>query len=397
MHSAATDLSGESAKEIQQRFDTTLEREYAQSVLMSNRTLIRITNTTIVAYVLLRIVEQSMFGQINAMHSLGLVVTAVGFGTLAVLAWGRCFPRLYRTFANALVPLLNVIIGGTIAFAASAGSMEGLMTLPLSIVACFFFFGLSIRPAVLSGVAAVLAFAVGAAALHTEPLVLWRAGSITMITLFACAIAAREQEIWSRRSFLAARLVVRLAQQDALTGLQNRRVFDERLTQWWARAIEENRRMAILLIDVDHFKAYNDRHGHQAGDHTLRTVADALSTFADRPDDLLARYGGEEFAAILYDVDESYARHTAECMRVAVAQANITHRGSQCAERITVSIGVGFVTPTPGRTAEGLLQLADQALYDAKIKGRNQIVVMNEDDYRMLVTGIFRKKPARAG
>ena len=155
--------------------------------------------------------------------------------------------------------------------------------------------------------------------------------------------------------------------------------------------------MAIVLIDVDHFKSYNDRHGHQAGDHTLRTVAEALRTFADRPEDLLARYGGEEFAAILYDVDEDFARHTAECMRVAVAQANITHRGSLCAERITVSIGVGIVSPSRGRTSQGLLQLADQALYDAKVNGRNQVVLMNEDDYRMLVTGVFTKKSAKAG
>jgi diguanylate cyclase (GGDEF)-like protein len=397
MHPVDIELSAESRSAIKQRFNATLERDYLQSVLMCNRTMIRITCAAVTVFALLRAIEHWVVSPIGWVYSVALLIIAGGSAALTAIAWSRPFEGLYRRWADIIVPVRGAVIGGALAHAVALGGLEKLMVLPLAILGPFFFLGLSLRTAAISGAATTAAFAFGAVSVQLDSSVIWHAGSAALITFFACTMLAREQELWSRRSFLAARMVERLAQQDPLTGLQNRRVFDEHLVKWWAQAIEERRRMAIVLIDVDHFKSYNDRHGHQAGDHTLRTVAEALRTFADRPEDLLARYGGEEFAAILYDVDEDFARHTAECMRVAVAQANITHRGSLCAERITVSIGVGIVSPSRGRTSQGLLQLADQALYDAKVNGRNQVVLMNEDDYRMLVTGVFTKKSAKAG
>jgi diguanylate cyclase (GGDEF)-like protein len=377
---------------IEERFDPALERDYQRAVLTNNRSLIRITGTTVAILLILRGVEQWFIRELNQLQWTALLTLITISVLLAAVSWSGAFERIYRPLATTIVPLGNAIVGGAVAVAASQGALEMLMVLPLAIIGPFFLMGLGSRVGLISSAAAALAFTVTALLVPFEPQAFLRTESFIAITLIACAVAARELDTRSRQSFLSQKIVERLAQQDPLTGLQNRRMFDEHLRKMWTTAMAGSRRMAILLVDVDHFKAYNDLHGHQAGDQTLRTVAELIRTFVDRPDDLLARYGGEEFAAILFDVDEDLARHTAECMRVSVAQSNIKHRGSPCAERVTVSIGVGIVEPKPGRAPQGLLQLADQALYDAKRQGRNQIVVMNDDDYRMLVTGTFEKR-----
>src|SRR5690606_33074371 len=120
-----------------------------------------------------------------------------------------------------------------------------------------------------------------------------RTTAFLLVGTAACGIAARHLEHWARKSFLESRLISELAQHDALTGLKNRRVFDEQLDALWAQAIEEGRSLAFFLIDVDHFKPFNDRHGHQAGDRALRRVAETLQRYVSRPLDVLARYGGE--------------------------------------------------------------------------------------------------------
>jgi diguanylate cyclase (GGDEF)-like protein len=179
-----------------------------------------------------------------------------------------------------------------------------------------------------------------------------------------------------------------------LTGTKNRRVFNQHLSTLWPQAIEEQRPIAVLLVDVDHFKAFNDRYGHQAGDETLRSVAQAIQTFACRPFDILSRYGGEEFAAVLHDVDKQQAIQVAERMRRAVEDLGIDHQDSRIG-RVTVSIGVAAIKPTRDRTIQGVLQLADQALYDAKSRGRNRIEVMSDEQHKMLVTGVFSRAQSR--
>jgi diguanylate cyclase (GGDEF)-like protein len=214
--------------------------------------------------------------------------------------------------------------------------------------------------------------------------------------LIAFAIAARHLEHLSRRSFLETRLIAELAQQDALTGVKNRRAFDEHLAQLWPRAIGDGKKLATLLIDVDHFKDYNDCYGHQAGDETLRRVAQTVQTFVRRPQDIIARYGGEEFAALLYGVDAVDANEIADRMRRAVENLRVEHRKSRTASAVTISIGVAVIEPTRERDPRGALQLADEALYQAKTRGRNRVQLMNEDDYTSLVTGAFSKGAARA-
>jgi diguanylate cyclase (GGDEF)-like protein len=195
-----------------------------------------------------------------------------------------------------------------------------------------------------------------------------------------------------RTSFLEGHVIAELAQHDALTGTKNRRVFDDYLARIWPQAMEDGRAIGILLIDVDHFKAYNDNYGHQAGDQALRHVAQTIQKFVRHPLDLLARYGGEEFAVILYDVDGEQAVETAHRVRRAVRELAIEHSGSRTSAGVTISVGVAIVQPTLRRNPRGALQLADQALYEAKAKGRNRVELMDDAEYRMLVTGVFSKK-----
>jgi diguanylate cyclase (GGDEF)-like protein len=210
-----------------------------------------------------------------------------------------------------------------------------------------------------------------------------------LLTLVACTIAARHLDKWSRTAFLEARVNADLAQHDALTGTKNRRAFDEHFGRIWQQAIADCRAIAILLIDIDWFKAYNDRYGHQAGDQALRRVAQAIQSFACRPLDIFARYGGEEFAAVVYDVDAQQATHIAERMRCAVEGLDIPHLGARASACVTISVGVAAIKPTRERHAQGALQLADQALYEAKMSGRNRSKIMSGPDHRMLVTGAF--------
>lgn len=166
---------------------------------------------------------------------------------------------------------------------------------------------------------------------------------------------------------------------DSLTNIANRRTLDMNLTTEWQRAIRRQEEIALLMIDVDHFKLYNDTYGHQAGDRCLQEVASALKPFARRPGDLAARYGGEEFAVILtattLDAAEKIAREI--CSRVAAL--DIPHQSSQHGS-VTVSIGVASTIPSRSSTPEALYERADAALYHAKRGGRNQAVIAQPEE-----------------
>jgi len=161
---------------------------------------------------------------------------------------------------------------------------------------------------------------------------------------------------------------------DGLLGIANRRAFDETLAQEWARAVRDVSVTSLLMIDVDYFKNYNDSYGHQAGDRCLKQIADAIAAAVKRPGDLVARYGGEEFGVLLPGTDAAGADEVARAIQNEVAQRAIPHAASSVSDRITVSIGISTVTPTPGLRQESLVHAADRALYRAKQGGRNRCV-----------------------
>ena len=162
-----------------------------------------------------------------------------------------------------------------------------------------------------------------------------------------------------------------LARLDPLTLLANRRHADEHLGQLWQRAQHDHGHLAVLMIDIDHFKAYNDRYGHPAGDACLRAVAQALKHDLRRAGDLLARYGGEEFIAVLHDVPPDEALRTAERIAQAVRDLNATHEDSP-SRRVTISVGLCNGQIGGGEVSvQDWVAAADQALYDAKRNGRD--------------------------
>jgi len=164
----------------------------------------------------------------------------------------------------------------------------------------------------------------------------------------------------------------RLSSLDGLTGIANRRRFDEYLEQEWLRAARSNKVLSLILTDIDHFKTYNDNYGHQGGDEVLRRVAQSLETGTHRPGDLVARYGGEEFAIILPDTDPVGAASVAESIRQVVERLNIPHGFSSAADHVTISMGIASVIPREGGLPATLIESADGALYEAKHAGRNR-------------------------
>lgn len=170
-------------------------------------------------------------------------------------------------------------------------------------------------------------------------------------------------------------MLEQVAMQDGLTQIPNRRSFDQRLKEEWGRLSRNGQSLALLMIDIDHFKAYNDHYGHGAGDECLRRVAHALHRVPHRPMDLVARYGGEEFAALLPETDTQGALHVAQRMLSEVQALGIEHAYSEVAPQVTISIGAAVHSPAhPKHSAEHLKHAADQALYRAKAGGRNRVV-----------------------
>jgi diguanylate cyclase (GGDEF)-like protein/PAS domain S-box-containing protein len=171
-----------------------------------------------------------------------------------------------------------------------------------------------------------------------------------------------------------------LAIEDGLTGLANRRRFDERLLEEWGRAYRERTCLALLMIDLDHFKAYNDNYGHPAGDDCLRAVARVLAAEAQRTSDLAARYGGEEFVVLLPNTDAAGCARIAERIRRELHDTGIPHALNLPSKRVTVSIGGAMCRPGIERSAghASLIEAADRALYAAKDGGRDRVVMADQ-------------------
>jgi len=164
-----------------------------------------------------------------------------------------------------------------------------------------------------------------------------------------------------------------LSMMDGLTGIPNRRKFDDFLALEWRRTRRSTGNLSLILIDIDHFKDFNDHYGHQAGDDCLKRVAAALRDGVKRPTDLIARYGGEEFACVLLDTDIAGALEVATKLREIIFSLDIPHAASPTAARLTISLGVTSIINSGADTSQDLIARADQNLYKAKVAGKNRV------------------------
>lgn len=205
------------------------------------------------------------------------------------------------------------------------------------------------------------------------PLDLYVRGLVWLLLANALGFVAANGLQRSQRAQFAQSLLLRqLLSTDAMTGIANRRCFDAAFDREWRRCQRAHAPLSLLMIDVDHFKAYNDYHGHPQGDACLRQVAQLLVGIVGRPGDLAARYGGEEFVCLLPDVGAAGALNVANKLMAALQRTNIPHPRSPAGPRLTVSIGAATLIQPFGQP-EQLVEFADQLLYAAKAAGRNQV------------------------
>ena len=198
--------------------------------------------------------------------------------------------------------------------------------------------------------------------------------ALSMITVFSVSVVQIEREVFQTQLEMAYREMAKLASTDPLTGLGNRRLFEDTLKAEWTRARRSGHPIAVLMIDVDHFKSYNDRFGHPAGDICLSTIADSILNMGHRSSDLLARYGGEEFIFLMPETPVEEAARKAEAMRILIGKL-YEQPGTPLQCEVSISIGCAALAPAPGLFPELLISCADEALYHAKNKGRDRVEV----------------------
>ena len=200
-----------------------------------------------------------------------------------------------------------------------------------------------------------------------------RRGGIAGVRTDVTELVHKEQLLAVANAQLA-----QLSTTDGLTGIGNRRYFDERLASEWQRGARQQLPLALLLIDIDHFKLYNDHYGHLAGDECLRCVAQTLASCVRRADEFAARYGGEEFVLLLPGSNLDAARAVAQRCLEEMARVAIPHAASPTASLLTLSIGIASMCPIAGAHPTTLIDAADAALFRAKKAGRNQFELFTE-------------------
>jgi diguanylate cyclase (GGDEF)-like protein len=375
-------------------FNPELETEFRRSNFDENLPHTRVNlclalGVTIAFSAMQSIVLGPLISRIPIMIHMLVIIPILLIGLAASFATHR--HRIYPMLAG----LGATILGLAVASIQIITTLDGVSILfpcfILTIIFIYFMGGLIFYHAAAANAIVMLAYFAAGTALHLPGHAFaYDALAMAAANLFGASVVYMHEKT-SRMRFLEGCLLREMVARDGLTGIQNRRMFDQHIRHAWQLALRGQERVAVLLVDIDCFKDYNDRYGHQAGDECLRAVAISLSHCARRPLDSVARYGGEEFAVVLYEASREYVAEVLTRIQRSIAELNIPHEASRVASRLTVSIGAAFIAPSSGRTPEGLIQLADEALYSAKEQGRNRVVVM-EAEYQTLRTGRFEKR-----
>ena len=376
------------------RFENDLEQEFRREQIRARLPQVRsnlyLGGAIVLAFALLNTLVLGPVAHSSIYWiQFGMVLPALLM--MIFLTHQRTAQKTYQRYG----PIIVAFIGCSVVLVESRAAQAGVQILFVGVLLCsiyvYYLVGLLFYEA-LRAIAIIWCcyLAVGIVSALPEAGVLYNT-LVLLIANIVGATVAYSFEMETRTHFLERRMLSETAARDGLTGLYNRRRFDEHLQTVWQMAQREGVTLALLLVDIDFFKRFNDRHGHQAGDECLKAVAAALARAARRPLDFTARYGGEEFALILYAPSRQYLQEIASRIHANVASLGIPHGDSGVAPTVTVSVGVAYVAPTLERSTAGFVQLADEALYDAKGEGRNRSV-FSEAAYADLETGSFQSR-----
>jgi diguanylate cyclase (GGDEF)-like protein len=374
------------------RFAPDLEAEYDEFFLTERRAQLRTFNGMLFLLTLAALLASIWSGAApDAMEGLRLGVVALGCAAMTWAAVSLRYQEIYLAVARWASLPVAIFGASEIAHRLAAGQGEALAWLAAYSIGLFFMSGLRFGAAMQASLALIASFTVSLLWNGLPVAGVLRSAGIIAVILLIVGLASFQQAMRFRKGFLERGLIADLAARDGLTGLKNRRAFDEHLIRSWQQGLRDRKTIAVMFIDVDCFKKYNDRYGHKAGDIALQRIAGVVHSVAKRALDLAARYGGEELAVILYDVPREAAAPLAEAMRAAVMNLAIEHLDSPPSNVVTISIGIGIVRPTLSRSPDGAVQLADEALYAAKRNGRNRVEIF-ESEYDALCTGTFRTR-----
>jgi len=300
---------------------------------------------------------------------------------MLVLTTPRLYLRWYQPAIQIAAPLFGV---GTVLMAVEATPAQLPLVAARLLLAAFYFYfmlGLSFNAALRSNLLLIAAYATAALTGAIAVPVATYSLFVLLCANFIGGAGCYALEYANRVAFLERRRLAEVATHDGLTGLLNRAALEEQARTLWRHAQTARLPVSLLLIDIDHFKPYNDRYGHQEGDRCLREVAAAIRGAARRrPLDVVARYGGEEIIAVLVDSSRADAAAAADSVRRAVAGLGIAHSASSTRPYVTVSIGVTTVEPGGDYSHERAVRLADVALYATKAQGRDGWSFQSADD-----------------
>lgn len=359
------------------RFTRVLEREFRDEFAIHHLPRLRAgfgaAALMYSVFLLVRLATES-----GAMQGWGVLLRGVAIGAMLMTLGASYIQRLRPALPYATVTSYLLFAAAVTAIEVLSARYqvdrhyEGLILVSFHL---YVFSGLLFRPALVAGAFIFFAYLIGGAVGGLAGKV-W-GYQLLFIFLTHCigVVALYSIERLERDSFLSRRLFGTLATQDGLTGLFNRLAFFEQVERNLRQSARERVCIGVMLLDVDHFKAFNDRYGHLAGDETLRAVADALRGEFRRPMDVVGRYGGEEFVGFWHDIQPQSLRSMADQVRGAVQALRIPHRDSSSG-RVTASVGAVALVPSEGESLMELVQRADEALYEAKEKGRNRVVTL---------------------
>jgi diguanylate cyclase (GGDEF)-like protein len=379
---AVNSLDGETRAAIARlRFSGPMEQHFREGHLAMNLPRAR-TSTAIYLTLIVVVTAINLLGGLaplseSVLEPIYVLRIAVASPALVVILFATYIPALrdrYQSIAAIAVIANGLAVMTISALAAGSGMPQFQMGDVLVVVYATLFLGLLYRAVVAVAICLVCAFVTIGLVLgvHSQDLVF--AASVLVATSLMGVLSAARVERLMRTTFIETQLLNDIAERDGLSGLYNRRMFDTLTRRLWQQAQREQESLQIILVDIDHFKRFNDLYGHQAGDDCIRKVANVIARAARRPLDFCARYGGEEFALVLYAPSGIDPAALPEQLRREIMAQDVPHADSDAASVITVSVGSAIAEPGTKRSLAGLIQTADEALYRAKQIGRNRVL-----------------------